>query len=157
MTDTLKFICEQCTHLHNPQLEFIPKESHHKRNIILRDLNELVSASSLEHEKTVMVLAGGLFEAVLYCFIQEQSNFITARRGRSFAFDPEQNLSNFVNIFNRWFSDMLRIPDIIVDYRDMVHINRELKYPPDFCRNAARDILRLLNTLIGKLAEYAKA
>ena len=157
MTDTLKFICEQCTHLHNPQLEFIAKESHHQRNIILRDLKELVSASSLEHEKTVMVLAGGLFEAVLYSFIQEQSDFITARRGRTFTFDPEQSLANFVNIFNRWFSDVLKIPDIIVDYRDVVHINRELKYPPDFCRNAAQDILRLLDTLLGKLVDYSKA
>ena len=91
MTDTLRSICEQCAHLHNPQLDFIPEESQRQKEIILRDLKELVSAGSLEQEKSVIVLAGCVFEALLYCFIQAQKDFIAARRG-SFTFDPEQNL-----------------------------------------------------------------
>ena len=89
---------------------------------------------------------------LLYCFIQAQKDFIAARRG-SFTFDPEQNLDNYVNIFNKWFSELLTVPDIVVGYRDMVHINRELQYPPDICPRAAREMLRLLDTLLGKLAE----
>ena len=155
MTDTLKSICEQCIHLRNTQLEFIPAELQRQREIILRDLNELVSAASLEREKSVIVLAGGLFESILYSFIQSQSDSIAARRG-SFTFDPEHNLDNYVSIFNRWFSTVVTLPDAIVGYRDMVHINQELQQPPDACRNAAPEMLRLLNTLLGKLSEYAR-
>ncbi len=154
MTDTLKSICEQCTHLHNPQLEFIPAELQRQREIILRDINELVSAASLEREKTVIVLAGGLFESVLYSFIQTQSDSIAARRG-SFTFNSEHSLENYVSILNRWFSTVFTLPDAVVGYRDMVHINQELKQPPDACRNAAPEMLRLLDTLLGKLSEYA--
>jgi hypothetical protein len=154
MTDTLKSICEQCTHLHNPQLEFIPAGIQRQREIILRDLKELISAASLEREKSVVVLAGGLFESVLYCFIQAQSDYIAARRG-SFTFDPEHSLENYVSIFNRWFSTVFTVPDAVVDYRDMVHLNQELKQPPEACRNAAPEMLRLLDTLLGKLSEYA--
>ena len=154
MTDTLKSICEQCTHLHNPQLEFIPAGLERQREIILRDLNELASAASLEREKSVIVLAGGLFESILYSFIQTQSDSIAARRG-SFTFDSEQSLDNYVSIFNRWFSTIVALPDVIVGYRDMVHINQELQQPPEACRNAAPEMLRLLDTLLGKLNEYA--
>jgi hypothetical protein len=152
MTDTLKSICEQCARLNNPQLEFIPTESQRQKEIILRDLKELVSAALGEQEKSVVVLAGGLFEAVLYSFIQAQSSYIAARRG-SFAFDPEQSLDNFVSIFNRWFSDVFTIPDIVVSYRDVVHINRELQHAVDVCPRASREMLRILDTLLGKLAE----
>jgi hypothetical protein len=152
MTDTLKSICEQCTHLHNPQLDFLPEEFQRPREIILRDLQELTSAASFEREKTVIMLAGGLFEAILYCFIQAQNNYIVARRG-SFTFDPEHGLENYVSIFNKWFSDVLTIPDSIVGYRDMVHINRELQFPPDICPRAAREMLRLLDILVSKLSE----
>ena len=158
MTDTLKFICEQCIHLHNPQLEFIPQQLQRQRAIILRDLKELLSAASLEQEKSVIVLAGCLFESVLYCFIQAQSGYIAILRAGPFRLNPEkQGLSNYVSIFNRWFSGVVvAIPDLIVGYRDMVHMNRELEYPPDVCRSASREMLRLLDTLFGKLEEYAK-
>ena len=155
MTDTLKSICEQCTHLHHPQLEFISDESQRPREIILRDLNELISAALLGQEKTVIVLAGCLFESVLYCFIRSQSDLIAARRG-SFTFNPEYSLNNYVSIFNRWFSTLLVIPDFVVEYRDMVHINRELAFPPDACRGAAQQMLELLDMLVGKLAEYTR-
>ncbi len=156
MIDTLKSICDQCAHLHNPQLEFISEKSERERQIILRDLRELVSAASLEHEKSVIVLGGGLFESILYCFISAQGDEISLRRGETFTVNPDHSLDNYVRIFNRYFSTLLEIPDIIVAYRNMVHINRELKYPPDTCRSAAGDILRFLNMLLGKLMEYAK-
>jgi hypothetical protein len=140
--------------LHRPQLDFIPKELQREKEIVLRDLDELVSAASLQQEKSVIILVGGLFESVLYCFIQTQSDYIAARRG-SFTFDPEQSLDNYVSIFNKWFAAVFTIPDNVVGYRDMVHINRELKYPRDSCRIAAPEMLRLLDTLIGKLTEYA--
>lgn len=152
MTDTLKSICEQCTFLCNPQLEFIRADSR-IRPIILRDLGELVTAAKAEQEKTVVVLAGILFESILYGFIQTQTDYIAARRG-SFSFNPEHSLDNYVRIFNRWFSDIFTIPDIIVEHRDMVHINRELNGAPDACRNAAPEMLRLLNTLLEKLNAY---
>jgi len=155
MTDTLKSTCEQCLYLRDPQLEFLPAAFERQRELILRDLRELVTAASLEQEKSVVLLAGGLLEAVLFCFIESQSGYIEARRG-SFTFDPEQSLSNFVSIFNRWFSDVHSIPDLVVDYRDIVHINRELQFDPDICSRAARELLRLLDSLLGRLAEYAK-
>ena len=153
MTDTLKSICEQCTHLHSQQLGFIPAESQRQREIIQRDLAELISAGSLEREKSVIVLAGSLFESVLYSFIQSQAAFISIRRG-SFAFDPNHSLSNFVNIFNRWFSDVFLIPDIVIGYRDMVHMNRELQYPRDACSGGAREMLRLLDSFFEALERY---
>lgn len=156
MTDTLRSICEQCVHLLNPQLNFIPEQPERHRDIILRDLKELVSAASLEQSKTVVILAGCIFESVLYFFIQAQTTFITARRGETFTFNPDLGLDNCVRIFNRYFSKILSIPDLVVDYRNMVHVNQELKYPPETCRGAAEDMLRLLNALIEKLTEYAK-
>jgi hypothetical protein len=152
MTDTLKSICEQCTHLHEPQLDFIPAEAGRHREIVLQDLKALISAAVREEEKSVILLAGGLFEGILYSFIQAQSDYIAARRG-SFTFNPDHDLGNYVNVFNRWFSDLLTIPDTIVGYRDMVHINRELKFPSDIRPRAAREMLRSLDTLVGKLAE----
>lgn len=71
----------------------------------------------------------------------------------AFTFDPEGSLDNYISIFNRWFSDFLTIPDIVVGYRDIVHINQELQYPPDICPRAARDMLRLLDNLLGRLTQ----
>jgi hypothetical protein len=156
MIDTLKSICEQCVHLLNPKLDFIPEQPERHREIIFRDLKELVSAASLEQSKTVVILAGCIFESVLYFFIQTQTTFITARRGATFTFNPDVGLDNCVRIFNRYFSSILSIPDFVVDYRNMVHVNQELRYPPEACRNGAEDMLRLLNALIGKLTEYTK-
>ncbi len=155
MTDTLKSICEQCAQLLNPQLDFLPEQSARHKEIILRDLGELVSAASLELEKGVVVLAGGLFEAVLFSFIQSQEDSIADRRG-SFAFDPEQSLDNYVSIFNRYFRKVTTIPDIVVEYRNMVHINQELHSAPDACRNAAPLMLRLLDSLLEGLSDYAR-
>jgi hypothetical protein len=155
MTDTLKSICEQCNHLHSPQLEFLPERFAREKEIIVRDLAELVSAASMEKEKSVILLAGTIFEAVLFCFIQAQSDFISARRGYLFAFNPEQSLGNYVSIFNRYFSTLFAIPDLIAGYRDIIHINRELQHAPNICRSAAPEMLRLLNALLEKLHDYS--
>ncbi len=157
MTDTLKSICEQCIRLNNPQLDFIPVESARQKAIILRDVRELVSAAHAEQEKAVVVLAGSILEAVLHGFIQGQESYIAARRGE-FKFDPEQGLENFKNIFNRWFSNVVpeaMLPDTIVDYRNLVHINRELTSPPDICSRASREMLRVLDSLIKGLSDFA--
>jgi hypothetical protein len=100
-------------------------------------------------------LAGGLFESVLYCFIETQSGYISLRRGEDFAVNPDHSLDNYVRIFNRYFSTLFPIPDIVVSYRNMVHIGRELRYPSETCHIAAGDMLRLLDTLLGRLAQYA--
>jgi hypothetical protein len=152
MIDTLKSICEQCPHLHSARLDFISEQSRRQKDIISRDLKELTSAASLENEKSVTVLAGGLLESVLYCFIQAESAQIKSRRG-SFNFNPDHSLNNYASIFNRWYSNLLTIPDIVVEYRDIIHINRELNYPPDICQIASRELLRLLNVLIEKLEQ----
>lgn len=152
MTDTLKSICEQCTHLREPQLDSIPAEAARQREIVLQDLKMLVSAAFREEDKSVILLAGGLFEAILYSFIQTQANYIAVRRP-SFTFNPDHDLGNYIGIFNRWFSRLLTIPDTIVEYRNIVHINRELKFPIDIRPRAAREMLLSLDMLIGKLQE----
>jgi hypothetical protein len=73
MTDTLKSICDQRTHLKNPQLDFIPSDFARDREILTRDLRELTSAAAAENEKTVVILAGGILEAILYSFIHDRS------------------------------------------------------------------------------------
>lgn len=156
MTDTLKSICEQCTHLHNPLLEFLPDSFARQREIISRDLGELTYAASGGREKTVVILAGCIFESVLSCFIQTQIDLISARRGTPFNFDPEQSLGNYVNIFNKYFSDLGPLPDLIVEFRDIVHLNKELKYPIEVCQTAASDMLRLLDALLGSLGEWSR-
>lgn len=157
MTDTLKSICEQCIHLQNPQLNFIPQDSQRQREIIIRDLTELVSAASAEQEKTVVILAGSLLEAILYSFIQTQTEFIRSRVA-SFTFEPNGKLREYVSTFNNSFSDVLShsIPDIAVHYRNLVHINRELRSPSDICSRAAPEMLRLLDALLEKLTMYAE-
>lgn len=156
MIDTLKSICEQCAHLRDPQLEFIPQESQRQKEIILRDLRELVTAAFNEQERSVVLLTGSLFEAVLYSFIQGQTEYISERRGVEFTFHPEHNLGNFVSIFNVYFSDLSRVPDIVVAYRNTIHINCELEFDDDVCLRAARDLLRQLDLLLGALKDYAE-
>jgi len=156
MTDTLKSICEQCAHLNSPRLDFIPAQLVRHRDIIIRGLRELVLATSSESEKTVVVLCGILLEAILYTFIWSQQSYIAQRRG-SFTFYPEQSLSNYVSIFNRWFSDVLPnavLPDFVIDYRAIVHINRELQFPPDICGVASRDFLRILDSFLGEISQF---
>jgi hypothetical protein len=157
MTDTLRSICERCIHLNDPQLDFIPSESARLRQIILRDLKELVSAASSDLEKAVIVFAGSILEAVLYGFIQAQQSYITAKRGSEFKFDPEQGLERYKNIFNRWFRDVLPnavLSDSTVEYRNLVHVNQELNSAPDICALAARDMMRALDALLGDLAQF---
>ncbi len=156
MTDTLRSTCELCTHLHNPQLEFLPDNFQREREIILRDLGELVSAAFQERQKTVVILAGCVFESILFCFIQSQSDYIAARHGIPFTFNPEHSLNNYVNVFNRFFSGLVAIPDVVVEYRDIVHINQELKRPFDVCHTAAPDMLKLLDSLLDRLSAYSQ-
>jgi hypothetical protein len=122
----------------------------------LRDIGELVSAAYQEHEKTVIILAGCIFESVLYCFIQLQTDFIAVRRGLAFAFNPEDSLNNYVGVFNRYFSDLGEIPDLVVEYRNIVHLNRELNYPPEVCQTAALNMLALLDVLLQSLSKYSR-
>ncbi len=157
MTDTLKSICEQCTHLNNPRIDFIPAQLARHKEIILRDLRELVAVASSEHEKACVVLGGTVLEAILFSFLQGQETKIGERRGKRFTFDPLQSLQNYLEIFNKWFGrdfPSLELPDVLVDYRDLVHFNRELSAPPGECRRAAQDLLRTLDALLGELAAY---
>jgi len=159
MTDTLKSICEQCTHLNNPQLDFIPAELERCREILARDLRELVSAAAGENEKSVAVLAGIVLEGTLYTLIKWQSGYIAERRG-TFEFNPGHSLRNFVEIFNRWLNDLtptVTLPDSVVYYRDLVHINQELKGEPSICATASREMLRILDLLLGVLSELTLA
>lgn len=156
MADTLKSICAQCTHLNNPQLEFVSDRQRRLRDILLRDLNELAGAAASELEKVVVILCGVILEAILYGFIEGQSHYIAARRGE-FEFDPERGLEDYKNIFNRWFRDSMpnaRLPDSVVGYRDLVHVNRELNSPSDVCGRAAREMLRLLDALLEELSAF---
>jgi hypothetical protein len=159
MTDTLKSICDQCAHLKNPQLDFIPSHFARHREILIRDLRELASAAAAENEKTVVVMAGGIIEGVLYSVIQGQSSYIEERRG-TFEFNPDHSLQNCVNIFNRWLNHLapgVVLPDSVVYYRDLVHINHELSSQPGVCTGASREMLLILNALLGGLSELASA
>ena len=153
MTDTLRSLCEQYFHLNNPPLDFLPQRH---REIILRDLRELVSAASAELEKTVTIMGGSIIEAVLFSFLKDREEFIKERSG-GFEFPPRVDLQNCVNIFNCWFRDLLPnvdLPNAVVDYRNLVHIEIELNSPPDICARASRDMLRILNTLLGELTQF---
>ena len=160
MTDTLKSICEQCTHLNNPQLDFIPAELERCREILVRDLRELASVATAENEKSVVVLAGSILEGVLHGFIKGQRAYITDRQGRAFELDPSHGLKNYVNIYNRWLKGLTgtpALPDAVVDYRNLVHISRELDSPPGICGTASREMLRVLDSLLGALSELTLA
>jgi hypothetical protein len=158
MTDTLKSICEQCSQLRAPQLDFVPAEAVRHGEIIRRDLNELVIAASTELQRSVVLLAGSLLEAVLFSFLSGQESYIAAIRGAAFVFDPDMSLQNYKEIFNRFFGRAIpgsELPDLIVEYRDTVHINRELALPEDICNRASRDLLRILDKLLADLAGFA--
>jgi hypothetical protein len=158
MTDTLRSICEQSIHLNNPRLDFLPANLARNKEIILRDLRELVAVASSEHEKACTILAGSILEATLFSFLQWQVPQISARRGDSFSLDPrKQNLQDYLSIFNRYFASEfpnLQLPNGLVDCRDLVHFNRELSAPPGECKRAARTLLRTLDALLGELARF---
>ncbi len=158
MTDTLKSICEQCSQLNTPQLDFIPPELLRHREIIRRDLRELIFAASNELQRSVVLLAGSLLEAVLFSFLSGQESYIAAIRGTAFVFDPNMSLQNYKEIFNRFFGRAIpgsELPDLIVQYRDTVHINQELALPEDICNRASRDLLRILDKLLADLIGFA--
>jgi hypothetical protein len=155
MTDTLKSICDQCTHLRNPHFDFIPSNSTRHREILVRDLQELLSAAAAENEKTVVILAGSILEGVLYSLIQGQSGYISQRRG-TFEFNPDHSLQNYLSIFNKWLNHLtpsVVLPDSVVYYRDLVHINHEINSPHGVCAGASREMLRILDALLGGLSE----
>jgi hypothetical protein len=157
MTETLKSICGQCTQLTAARIDFVPGSFARHRNAILRDLRELVLAASKNSERTVVLLSGCILESVLFSFLHSQETYIATRRG-SFTFNPNHSLDNFVSIFNRWFRDVLPtvvLPDFVVDYRDLVHINRELNSPDDIFERASRDMLRILDRLLDELNQFA--
>lgn len=157
MTDTLKSICAQCTRLNNPLLDFIPDDLPRHKEIVRRDLAELVTAASAGLEKTVVVLSGVIFESVLYSFLQAQQSYIAQRSG-AFSFNPGHGLQNYMSIFNKWFRDQLpdaQLPDVIVDYRNLVHINRELNSTADIIVQASRNMLVLLNAFLAELSKSA--
>ncbi len=158
MTDTLRFICGQCTHLNNPRLDFIPAQLTRHREIILRDLRGLVSVASNGHVKASVILAGSLVEAILFSFLQGQEKRIAERRG-TFTFDPDRSLQNYLDIFNKWFGrdfPDLELPDALVDYRNLIHFNQELGAPSGECEKAARTLLMTLDALMGRLAGYCR-
>jgi hypothetical protein len=157
MTDTLKSICEQCPHLNNPQLDFIPTKFPRHKETILRDLQELVIAASSELEKTVVILSGSILEAVLYSFIQAQQDYIVGFKG-SFTFRPKDSLENFIRTFNGNFGKVLpgvALPDSVIDYRNVVHFNREINSAHDICVRGSREMLRILDALLGELEQFA--
>ena len=158
MTDTLRSICEHCTHLNSPRLDFIPDELRRHREVILRDLAELVSAASAELKKSVVCLAGSILEGVLFGFLKGQEPYISARREAEFVVDPEESLQTYVNVFNRYFSNQFPkdlLPDFLVAYRDLIHINHEVEASPQVCHEASRNMLRILDTLLGELTQAA--
>ncbi len=162
MTDTLKSICEQCTNLQNPPLDFIRDDLLQNSEIIRRDISQLLLAASADSDKAVLLLAGSLLEAVLYSFLKSQENFISQRKGSNFTLQLEESLQYFKDTFNRWFSGLIpnsKLPDLIVEYRDLVHINNELdsmNSTPDICAQGSRALLLTLDNLIGGLAAYAR-
>jgi hypothetical protein len=95
MTDTLKSICERCTYLSNPSLNFIPDEFSPNREIIRRDISQLLIAASAESDKAVILPAGSLLEAVLYSFLKSQESFISQRKGGIFTLNLEEGLQYF--------------------------------------------------------------
>jgi len=155
----LKSICDRCSHLSDPRLDFLPPEFALHREIILRDIRELIAAASAENEKTVVILAGCLIESVLYCFIQGQQEYISFRRGAPFQFNPDHTLENYVGVFNRYFREVVPdvvLPDVVVQYRNLVHINREINSPSGICTSASREILRILDALLGGMAKLSE-
>ena len=158
MTDTLRSICGQCARLSNPRLDFISDELRRHKEIILRDLAELVSSASAELKKSVVSLAGSILEAVLFGFLKGQESYISARRGAEFAVDPQESLRTYVNVFNRYFSGQFPkdlLPDFVVSYRDLIHVSREVASSPEICHEASRNMLRVLDTLLGELNQAA--
>jgi hypothetical protein len=158
VTDTLKSICEQSTHLNNPRLDFIPAELDRCREILVRDLGELVSAATAENEKSVVLLAGTILEGILYTLVKLEADYIAERKG-TFEFDPTHSLQNYIEIFNRWLRDLMPtviLPDSITSYRNLVHMNRELNSPPGVCAAASREMLRTLDSLLGAIAELTR-
>jgi hypothetical protein len=158
MTDTLKSICAQCSHLSAPQLDFVPSTATRHAEIIRHDLKELVSVASADLPKAAVLLTGSLLESVLFSFLSGQETYMTAIRGTEFLFDPSMSLQNYKEIFNRYFRRAIPgsdLPDFIIAYRDTTHINRELAMPEDTCARASRELLRVLNKLLEDLASFA--
>ena len=158
MTDTLKSICEQCSQLSTSRLDFIPAGAERHKEIIRRDLNELLIAAAAGLPRSVVLLAGSILESVLFSFLSGQESYIATIRGAAFVFDPNMSLQNYKEIFNRFFGRAIPgsgLSDLVVEYRDTIHINRELAFPDDTCNRASEDLLRILDKLLADLAGFA--
>jgi hypothetical protein len=129
------------------------------KEIILRDLSELILAASSDLEKAVVSLGGSILEGILFGFLKGQESYITAMRGQPFEVDPGESLQTYINIFNRYFGNHFPkglISDIVVTYRDLIHVSREVSTAPGFCSQAAQDLPRILNGLLSHLAEFTQ-
>jgi hypothetical protein len=105
-----------------------------------------------------VALGGSALEGILFGFLKGQESFISKRRGEPFALNPEESLRTFVNVFNRYFADQFPkglLPDMVATYRDLIHPNREASSAPEILEEAARDMLRRLNSILGQLSEVA--
>jgi hypothetical protein len=162
MTDTLWSIYERCPRLQEPLLDFIPDELLQFKQLIRRDLRELGAAAAAQLEKTVAMLAGSILEAVLYCFLQGQKEYLSDQIKSEFSVDPlRKGLPDFVSVFNRFFVHrFFKIPDVAITSRDLIHASREvweLSREPDICGRAAREMLPLLDALLSRFADFVEA
>jgi len=97
-------------------------------------------------------------ESVLFSFLSGQESYIETIRGARFQFNPDMSLQNYKEIFNKYFGGAIpgsALPDLIVEYRDTIHINRELALPDDTCARASRDLIRILDKILADLAGFA--
>jgi hypothetical protein len=115
------------------------------REIIRRDLRELVIAASHELDRAVVLLAGSLAESILFSFLTGQKSYIELMSGGEFAFPPKMSLQNCKEVFNAHFGRAIlgsKLPDLVVDYRNTIHINQELVLPEGISSRASRESLR---------------
>jgi hypothetical protein len=125
MTDTLKSLCEECRHINNPCLDFVPDGLLRYKEIILRDLAELKGRRGAEFKLRPEWRLRKLVQIFKKDFVVVLPSF------------PQDLLAGEV-----------------VSQRNLIHAGQEAKFTGDACRVAARTMLRTLDALLGALAAF---
>ena len=132
MTNMLKYLSENCKHIISGDVSFVDdKLCPGYSDIARRDLIELTYLASLERpSKATLIMVGSIFETILYCFLKRNESYIRNEIGNPKFFIRDSDwLLPYLQIFKRYFGGfgIDRFPDDIVDYRDIVHAEAEIK------------------------------
>lgn len=154
----LRYISQSCSWILNGKITFIDELICPRyRDIVERDMSELIYTLLTNSWKSSLILIGSIFEGLLYCFLKGNEEFLKEVSGnQNYEVRENGRLLYYLRLFRRYFGifDLDYLPDFITSYRNIVHPNYEINQSRiSISDSAVRQALMLLNRLIRDFEE----